>query len=94
MEDIKAIKIYRLFGFSNGKYIVITRGETQDQAYDHACKVFERGQTIAFLNYLPINSKLEYDKTHKFNWLHKTPIYLIQIKQTKEKEREKPWENY
>lgn len=74
-------EIYPLFGFTNGEVIVITRGPTQDHAFDYACrsKNFRRGTTIFAMNHLPINSAEKYEVNHDPGWLHRPPVYLEKL---------------
>lgn len=67
---------YPLWGFSDSNVVIITRGETQDQAYKHAEKSFPRGATIAFDTQLPIDANIRYSENHPFDWLNQIPRYL------------------
>lgn len=70
------MKQYPLWGFFDSRIIVYTRGETQEQAYKHACKNWKRGQTISWLDTLPITAAKAYSTNHPFDWLNKAPKWL------------------
>ncbi len=68
--------MYLLWGFCDYDKACITRGKTQEQAYKHAQKSWQRGQTITFMNTLPIQAARLYDKNHAPGWLHRPPVWL------------------
>ena len=73
------MRIFRLFGFSDGKITVITRGVTEAQALEYATRpdgAFRRGVTVFPLNHLPINASRLYDINHEPGWLYRAPLWL------------------
>ena len=70
---------FHLYGFSDGRITVITRGETQDQAMSYAARndgAFKKGVTIYPLDYLPINAAELYDQNHESGWLTRAPKWV------------------
>ena len=81
---------FRLYGFSDGKITVITRGENEDQAMRYATRDngrFPRGVTVFPLSHLPINANKLYDANHDSGWLYRAPEWLQ--KEEREKAVEK-----
>jgi len=67
------MKIYHLWTFGDYNKTVITRGETQEQAYEWASKSWDRGETITCLNYNPIWAGKRYSENHADGWLFRQP---------------------
>jgi len=68
---------YRLYAFTNGRVLVITRGENEAAAMKHAAMfhVFARGTTIRAVDHLPIDANELYSQNHDFDWLNTEPLY-------------------
>ena len=81
------MRVFRLYGFSDGEITVITRGETVAQAMSYAARsngIFTvRGRTIFPIEQLPINAKELYDVKHKAGWLYRAPVWLQKIEAEK-----------
>lgn len=76
------MKTYYLWMFSwstsHGLKIVITRGETQQQAYVYATRGLERGKTITCHDQNLIDSAEKYALNHAEGWLHRSPDWLAE----------------
>jgi hypothetical protein len=68
--------VFLLYAFSNGKQVVITRGDSCDVALHHAASAFSRGETVCPLDYVPIDAASMYSENHPFDWLNTSPRYL------------------
>lgn len=69
-------RVFPLWAFTDYDKTVITRGETQAQAWQWASRNWERGQTVTPLPYCPIWAADEYDKNHSLGWLERVPYWL------------------
>ena len=72
------MRYYRLFAFTDGRIVVITRGINEDQAMSYAaCSdgAFPRGVTI-YPTICPINSAELYSKNHADGWLYRAPVWV------------------
>jgi len=79
------MRVFPLWGFSNGQYDIFTRGETQEQAWEHVKDgPWERGHTVFPLNTLPITAAKLYDQNHAPGWLYR-PMYWLQKKEERER---------
>lgn len=71
--------IYLLWGFSNQRFIVFTRGRTEDEAAEHALRkngFFKKGETVEYCSSLPLNAAELYSRSHSDGWLNRKPIWL------------------
>lgn len=68
---------FPLWMFFDSKRIVITRGRTQEEAFQHASKNWQKGETISFANYLPIQSAELYNINHSPGWLKRPMVWLL-----------------
>lgn len=72
-------RTFHLYAFSDGDIIVITRGETVEQAMTYAARdngLFPRGVTIYSVGYLPLDAAKLYSLNHDAGWLHRLPEWL------------------
>lgn len=70
------MKTYFLWGFLIDGYIVLTRGETREQAQKWATRNITDNTTVGILDNLPINAAELYTINHPFNWLYKAPLWV------------------
>ena len=79
------MRTFPLWGFDDGRLLAITRGETQEQAWEHVKNnKWERGVTVSFLSYLPLNAASIYSQNHAPGWLHR-PMYWLARKEERER---------
>lgn len=69
-------EVFYLWPFQIGDQIVITRGRDQDEAYQGIAQNLQRGVTVAFLDNMPMDSAMCYDRNHDAGWLHRMPVWL------------------
>lgn len=69
---------YYLWAFSDGRRIVITRGETMEQAFSRAAHSpsFPRGVTIWHEPFTPVEGARLYSVNHAEGWLYRKPTWL------------------
>jgi hypothetical protein len=67
---------YFLWTFFDSQKIVITRGRTQEEAFKHASRSWERGQTITLSDSNPIQGANLYSLNHSPGWLYRPPMWL------------------
>lgn len=79
------MRLYPLWAFAIDRDILITRGETQEQALEWASRNVPRGKTIAILDYVPMYSNYIYDQNHPFNWLNTSPKWIRDRQRIKSK---------
>jgi hypothetical protein len=72
--------MFLLWAFGDSVKTVITRGRTQEEAFIHASKNWNRGETITFYPFNPIWAGREYNKNHAPNWLNRPPYWLTHAK--------------
>lgn len=73
---------YPLWTFLTNGNILITRGETQEQAFEWASRDLKQGETIAILDYVPLYANYAYDINHNFNWLYVAPKWVKEKRMT------------
>lgn len=75
------MRVFRLFCFSDGNSMIITRGLTQEQALSYCAKspLFRRGSTIFPINYCPINAFELYSQNHSDGWMYRAPVWLRKL---------------
>jgi len=69
-------KTYRLSGIRVGQSLVISRGETQEQAVEYCASSVVRGHGYSVLKSLPIDAAKEYSSNHEDGWLHREPEWV------------------
>lgn len=73
---------FPLWGFSvhDGTLLIVTRGRTQEEAARWAMRTpgLQRGETISYLGYLPIDSARLYSRNHAPGWLTRMPFWLVE----------------
>ena len=69
-------KTYRLSGIRVGQYLVISRGETQEQAVEYCASSVMRGHAYSVLTSLPIDAAKEYSDSHEDGWLHREAAWV------------------
>lgn len=67
---------FPLWMFYDSQRLVITRGRSQEEAFVHASKSWQRGQTVTFANFLPIKAAACYGLNHSPGWLNRAPEWL------------------
>lgn len=77
--EIKKDDEFPLWMFGDSNVNFITRGRTQEEAYFHICRNFERGQTITLYNYNLITSAEMYLQNHSPGWLHRPMVWLQKL---------------
>jgi hypothetical protein len=74
--SLPAENTYPLWAFGDSRRTVITRGQTQEQAFQYAQRHWHRGETITLYDYVPLWAKKEYDRNHSPGWLHRPMKWL------------------
>jgi len=67
---------YPLWSFAVGRDIIITRGRTQDEAFQWAVRDGSIDAPAAKLNFSLINAARLYTKNHPFDWLFTAPRWI------------------
>ena len=68
--------MYYLFGWSDGKKTIISRGRDSRDVLKHVISDFPRGATLNLIDKLPLDMGRLYDRNHEPGWLHRIPHYL------------------
>jgi hypothetical protein len=68
--------MYYLFGWSDGRKTIISRGRTSRDVLAHVINDFPRGVTLTEINKLPLDMGKLYDRNHESGWLLRIPHYL------------------
>ncbi len=74
-------KTYRLFGIEVGKFLIISRGETEEQAIEYCADRVLRGHGYTVLTSLPVDAAKEYSVNHEDGWLHREPAWVKKSKE-------------
>jgi len=68
--------MYYLFGWSDGKKTVISRGRNSRDVLSHVINDFPRGATLTEIDKLSVDLHKFYSRNHDPGWLHRMPHYL------------------
>jgi hypothetical protein len=68
--------MYYLFGWSDGKKTIISRGRTSRDVLKHVMSDFPRGATLTEVSKLSLEMGKLYSRNHAEGWLHRIPHYL------------------
>jgi len=63
---------------TSGEFLIISRGETQEQAVEYCTSNLDSVQRYhhKILTSLPIDAAKEYSKNHEDGWLHREPEWV------------------